>query len=476
MPLDPNIILAGSAPVQIQGPLDSYSKLLALKNAQQSNALNAQQIQGAQLANQRGQQDMADIQALRGLYANGQQPTNEQLMAAAPTKAPAIIKARLDVAEAKAKLQSSADTHAAAAKDYIGSTAYAIQQSGYDPAVVEHSLADAAQYFPDQAKQLAALYQSNPQAFHQQIDQAVLASPKQQQLASERTTAQARQSQAATTAAHDKVTESQGAQRLEQEAANNAFNQSARTQELGISRQRLNQEVQGAAGLQLTPAGLDAAAESYAKTGTLPPMGMSKGSAGVRTAIINRAAELNPNLDIAGNKAAYGADTASLKKLQTQSDIVDAFENTAEKNIDNFLKVGKQIQDSGVPILNTPIRKLSAKLLGQANYGAFEAQRQVAATETAKVLQSANASGVLSDQARKEAETLLDPNATFAQWQSAANALKMDFANRKASNATQIQAIRSRLGGGSTGAPTHGIPDIGSTFNGGKVLKVTRIQ
>src|SRR6185312_4018436 len=98
MPIDPNIILAGSAPVQIQGPLDSYQKLLALKNAQQSNALNAQQIQGAQLANQGAQRDMADIQALRGLYANGQQPTNEQLMGASPTRAPAIIKARLDIA------------------------------------------------------------------------------------------------------------------------------------------------------------------------------------------------------------------------------------------------------------------------------------------------------------------------------------------------------------------------------------------
>src|SRR6185312_13432994 len=302
MPIDPNIILAGSAPVQIQGPLDSYQKLLALKNAQQANALNTQQLQGAQLANQRSQQDMSDIQALRGLYANGQQPTNEQLMAAAPTKAPAIIKARLDVAEAKSKLQSSADAHAAAMKDFIGSTAYAIQQSGYDPAVVEHSLADTAQYFPQQAQQLASLYKSNPQAFHQQIDQAVLSSPKQQQLASERTTSQARADQAANTAAHDKVTEAQGAQRLQQEAENNAFHQNARTQELGISRQKLNQEVQGATGLQLTPAGMDAAAENYAKTGTLPPMGMSRGSAGVRTAIINRAAELFPNLDVAGNK------------------------------------------------------------------------------------------------------------------------------------------------------------------------------
>src|SRR6185312_8695875 len=99
-----------------------------------------------------------------------------------------------------------------------------------------------AQYFPDQAKQLAALYQSNPQAFHQQIDQAVLASPKQQQLASERTTAQARQSQAATTSAHDKVTESQGAQRLQQEADAATFNKAARTQELSQGAQRLGIE------------------------------------------------------------------------------------------------------------------------------------------------------------------------------------------------------------------------------------------
>jgi hypothetical protein len=39
MAIDPNIALA-TQPVQTQGSLDSYQKLLSLQNAQSTNALN----------------------------------------------------------------------------------------------------------------------------------------------------------------------------------------------------------------------------------------------------------------------------------------------------------------------------------------------------------------------------------------------------------------------------------------------------
>src|SRR5690348_14288395 len=52
----------------MQSPLDSYQKLLALRNAQQTNALNAQQVQGAELENQQRQLQMQQTQALNEAY------------------------------------------------------------------------------------------------------------------------------------------------------------------------------------------------------------------------------------------------------------------------------------------------------------------------------------------------------------------------------------------------------------------------
>jgi len=53
---------------------------------------------------------------------------------------------------------------------------------------------------------------------------------------------------------------------------------------------------------------------------------------------------------------------------------------------------------------------LSAKMIGSDNMAALNAARQTAATEAAKVLGSATASGVLSDTQKKDAENVLDGN------------------------------------------------------------------
>lgn len=204
MALDPNIILSASAqPTQVPGPLDQYQKLLALQNAQTTNALNQSQLEGVDLENQQRQQDMQDVQNLRNLYAQarqtGQPVTNDQLIAAAPTKAPALIKANLDAQESLGRIQKAQQELADAGKEYIAGQAYAIQQSDYDPAVIEHMFQTAPPIYQNQVKQLQALYQQNPAAFKQQVDSAVAASPKQRSVAAEEQTAQARTDEATQT-------------------------------------------------------------------------------------------------------------------------------------------------------------------------------------------------------------------------------------------------------------------------------------
>lgn len=206
----------------------------------------------------------------------------------------------------------------------------------------------------------------------------------------------------------------------------------------------INFNLNNAAGGGLKDAALDQAAERYATTGQLPPAG--RGAAGIaqNRTIMNRAAELHPTGNLAENSAEYAANKSSLAGLQKNFDQVSAFENTAGKNLDLFLKTAQPIVDSGSPWINKPLRAIAQGALGSADQVAFNAARQTAVTEIAKVLNSSNASGVLSDSARGEVQSMIGPDATMKQIVGAANILKQDMANRHQAYQEQINDIKSR--------------------------------
>lgn len=190
---------------------------------------------------------------------------------------------------------------------------------------------------------------------------------------------------------------------------------------------------------------MDQAAERYSTDGTLPA-GFSR-SPGTTAAIIKRAAELHPDQNIAANKATFSADAAALKKVQVTFDQVSAFENTALKNLDLYVEKAKAIPDLGTRFANVPLRAITKSMIGDANYAAMETARQTAATEAAKVLGSANASGVLSDSQKHEALDVLDGKYPLAATIKVVDTFKQDFANRHAGYQQDIDAIKARLNG-----------------------------
>jgi hypothetical protein len=200
---------------------------------------------------------------------------------------------------------------------------------------------------------------------------------------------------------------------------------------------------------------LDFAADNYRRTGQLPA-GFSR-SPQTTAAVITRAAELDKQAGgqgIATNKAEYQSDLGSLKNLQKNADFVGAFESTAAKNIDMALNKAAAIPDLGARFMNTPIRMINDKMLGTREMAEFKAALATAQTESAKVLNSANASGVLSDSARREVEDItsgnLSLNAMKGQW----NVIKQDMKNRSESYHQQITDIQGRIKGtGSASAP-----------------------
>jgi hypothetical protein len=236
-------------------------------------------------------------------------------------------------------------------------------------------------------------------------------------------------------------------QSLEQAKMQNALTNTMLRGQYGLRAAEVRSGVgAGGVGGALTPEALDIVAENFAKTGTMPPMGMGTAGAIIRKQIMNRAAELHPGTDLASSKAGYGADTQSLRKLQQMSDAVDAFENTAGKNLDQFLGTAQKVVDSGSPLLNQPLRSINQKVLGGQELAAFNAARQVALTEVAKVLTNPNLAGQLTDQARKEVEGLMGPNITLGQAYAVAKILKTDMANRKTAVRGQLDEVRKRIG------------------------------
>jgi len=216
--------------------------------------------------------------------------------------------------------------------------------------------------------------------------------------------------------------------------------------ELQIQRERLAMEQKNnEAAPTLTPDALNLTAKMYAMTGQLPPMGLGKTGAAVRASIINKAADEYKSLDLPQQIAAYKANQQSLTKVQGTADKVSAFENTAGKNLDQFLSLAEKIPDTGSPWVNQPIRSLDVKALGSTDLAAANAAREVALREIARVTNDPNLSGSLTDSARKEIQGLSPESATFAQIKAVAKVLRQDMANVHSGLNEQIADIQRRI-------------------------------
>jgi len=221
---------------------------------------------------------------------------------------------------------------------------------------------------------------------------------------------------------------------------------------------------------------LDFAADNYRKSGQMPP-GLYR-SPGTITAIISRAAQMDQEQGgsgVATNKAMLHANSTSLASLQKNYDQVQAFEQTAEKNMDLLQQTAQKIPDLGSRWANVPVRMINSNMLGTANMAAFKTALATAQTEAAKVLNSSNATGVLSDSSRHELQEIVDGNMPLPAMVASLNTLKQDMSNRTQAYQAQISDIQGRIkGAGSSTPPANtGQPAIGATrtFPNGKTGK-----
>lgn len=205
------------------------------------------------------------------------------------------------------------------------------------------------------------------------------------------------------------------------------------------------------AGIQLTPEAIQFWAQSAAQGNALPSLGMGATGAKAREQIINAAPGAAGGRSLSENKTTLHADSGSLASMQKMRDTVSAFEKTALANLDLFTKQAKTVVDAGSPWINTPLRKVDLNALGSEDLAAYNAARQVALTEIAKVVNNPNLAGQLSDSARHEVTGLIPENATLGQIYRVVGILKQDMANRKKFLDEGIGEIKGRISGGGQG-------------------------
>ena len=441
MALDPNIILSGTAGrAPIEGPIDQYAHAIQLKSLlqaqQQSQAEAPLRMQALQQNVQAGQQDIAAKQNA----ANDQQAQTAAMKewdGKDPHMLPGLIlkhggSASAVMATGKQILDQQKVKSEMAKDDAItGSTNFETAQKKNDAllgslstlsGVPDAQLHDAALGKIQEAVQGGLLDPQHGQQLAQNIsgiqDPAQLRDQLkvvEKGLMGEKAQFDQAQKERETAASESKAKTEQDRLDLEKQGIIGPA--------AGVDRRELNDwlarpenkgkdaadfaafkaklapqatmNVQMSAGGGLTKEALDQQAENYFNTGKLPP---ARGAAGIaqNRQIMNRASELHAGESLAAGSAEYKANSASLAGLQKNLDNVTAFENTALKNIDQVTQIAKTIPDLGLKFANVPLRKITGDMIGTDNMARLRTALASAQSESAKVLSSANASGVLS--------------------------------------------------------------------------------
>jgi len=210
----------------------------------------------------------------------------------------------------------------------------------------------------------------------------------------------------------------------------------------------------------LTRKGLLTEAVRVAESGMQPPIGRTKEGKALYTAIVNTVPELERNAQgkwtfqgqaidvpsLAQAKSDFGADSSSQRSLQTNLDAATAFSRVADDNSKILEETLKKIPDTGIQFFNRPIRGL-ATAFGNDAMSQFAAIRQSVQNEYSRLTSQPNLTGVLTDSARHEMESILDPNATVEQIRKSLAILQREGHNRVNDYQKQVNEIRGRISG-----------------------------
>lgn len=179
------------------------------------------------------------------------------------------------------------------------------------------------------------------------------------------------------------------------------------------------------------------------KQGVINPT-VNRGNAPLMDAALSLIAKEGAGGDIGNARAGYQADQAALTQINKSLSSITAFENTAQRNIKLMQDAMKKITDTGIPILNRPLRTVQG-MTGSPDVARFNAAVRVVIPEIARILTQPNLTGQLTDTARHEMEAVVRGDATVEQMNAVVDLLVQDMEGRKVDLTAQKKAIEGAI-------------------------------
>ena len=184
---------------------------------------------------------------------------------------------------------------------------------------------------------------------------------------------------------------------------------------------------------------------------------VNRGNAPLMNAALARIAQNGPTAveNLVGARAGYTADQSALTQTSRNLSAIRSYENMAKGNIQMLKDTIENLTDTGIPLLNRPLRSLQ-QMTGNAEVAKFFTALRPVQTEVARILNgSSQLAGVVSVHAQTEVEEMLRGDYTVGQMMAALDVLTQDMTRRAAELIEEQkrlqQSIRSR---GSQGAPS----------------------
>lgn len=221
------------------------------------------------------------------------------------------------------------------------------------------------------------------------------------------------------------------------------------------------------------------AAETYRKTGRMPPMGQGMAGAVARRAILKEAAKQaaeggnDAGADLS-MQADIKADTSSLQAITKVYDSASAFENTALQN----MKIAEKYMDKGAgtaagSVVNRWIQA-GRVATGDPDVAAFNQAVTTVANEVAKINSGSTGSQGATVSAQAEAADSLNKAYTPDQIREIFSVMKLDMQNKKDEYDLQRSEIKKRISGAGKSESASTRPAVGTVIQkGGKSYRIT---
>lgn len=152
----------------------------------------------------------------------------------------------------------------------------------------------------------------------------------------------------------------------------------------------------------------------------------------------------------------YKAAQSALQQVERNLAAVETYERTARANMQLFINQGQRVLDLGRAWANKPLRTIQRGLLSADELAAYDAARQVASTEIARVLGNPNLTGVLTNEARDEVGRVMNSDYSLSALIRVARMLNRDMDNRLNSLREERATLDARVRQGADIAPPSG--------------------